>query len=84
MDWRPRYYYRGVFVDSGKFDWGKHATRFPQMNEPSQGYHGLKLWDTFGPIAFAIRVRVEILRDLGSALNHFAAHELILGLETEM
>ena len=72
----------GVIVDSGKFHWGKHANRFPQMNDPSEGYHGLKFWDTFGPITFAIRVRVEILRDLGSALNPFAAHGLILGLET--
>lgn len=72
----------GVIVDSGKFDWGKHAARFPQMNEPSEGYHGLKFFDTFGPITFAIRVRVEILRDLGASLSPFAAHELLLGIET--
>lgn len=71
-----------MVVDSGKFDWGKHAQRFPQFNDPSEGYHGLKFWDTFGPITFAIRVRVEILRDLGSALNPFAAQQLLLGLET--
>ncbi|KAI0853696.1 O-acetylhomoserine ami [Daldinia vernicosa] len=72
----------GVVVDSGKFDWGKNAARFPQFVEPSEGYHGLKFWETFGPISFAIRVRVEILRDLGSSLNPFAAQQLILGLET--
>lgn len=72
----------GVVVDSGKFDWGKNAARFPQMVEPSDGYHGLKFWETFGAITFAIRVRVEILRDLGSALNPFAAQQLLLGLET--
>ncbi|KAK1772573.1 Cys/Met metabolism PLP-dependent enzyme-domain-containing protein [Phialemonium atrogriseum] len=72
----------GVIVDSGKFDWGKHAARFPQFVEPSEGYHGLKFWETFGPISFAIRVRVEILRDLGAALNPFAAQQLILGIET--
>lgn len=72
----------GVVVDSGKFDWGKNAKRFPQMNDPSEGYHGLRFYDTFGPITFAIRVRVEILRDLGSALNPFAAQQLLLGLET--
>ena len=72
----------GIVVDSGKFDWGKNAKRFPQMNDPSEGYHGLKFWDTFGPITFAIRVRVEILRDLGSAMNPFAAQQLILGIET--
>lgn len=50
--------------------------------EPSEGYHGLKFWETFGNIAFAIRVRVEILRDLGPALNPFAAQQLLLGIET--
>lgn len=72
----------GVIIDSGKFDWGKHADRFPQFTEPAEGYHGLKFWDTFGPITYAIRVRVEILRDLGAALNPFGAQQLILGLET--
>lgn len=72
----------GVVVDSGKFDWGKHGKRFPEMVEASPGYHGLKFWDTFGPITFAIRVRVEILRDLGSSLNPFGAFQLIQGLET--
>ncbi|KAI1083842.1 Cys/Met metabolism PLP-dependent enzyme-domain-containing protein [Whalleya microplaca] len=72
----------GVIVDAGKFDWGKHATRFPQMVEPSDGYHGLKFWETFGPVTFAIRARVEILRDLGSCLNPFAAQQLLLGIET--
>jgi hypothetical protein len=52
------------------------------MVEPSPGYHGLKFWETFGPITFAIRVRVEILRDLGSSLNPFGAFQLIQGIET--
>ena len=72
----------GVVVDSGNFDWGKNGARFPQMVEPSEGYHGLKFWETFGKMTFALRVRVEILRDLGCALNPFAAQQLILGLET--
>ncbi|KAH7354884.1 Cys/Met metabolism PLP-dependent enzyme-domain-containing protein [Rhexocercosporidium sp. MPI-PUGE-AT-0058] len=72
----------GIVVDSGKFDWGKNAKRFPEMVEPSPGYHGLKFWETFGPITFAIRVRVEILRDLGSSLNPFGAFQLIQGIET--
>ncbi|EJT47162.1 O-acetylhomoserine [Trichosporon asahii var. asahii CBS 8904] len=72
----------GVIVDSGKFNWGENAARFPQFTEPSEGYHGLKFWETFGPISFAIRVRVELLRDLGPALNPFGAQQLILGLET--
>jgi len=69
-------------VDGGKFDWGKHGKRFPQMVEPSDGYHGLKFWEAFGPITFIIRARVEILRDLGACLNPFAAQQLILGIET--
>ncbi|SPO03819.1 probable cystathionine beta-lyases/cystathionine gamma-synthases [Cephalotrichum gorgonifer] len=72
----------GVIVDSGKFDWGANAARFPQMVEPAEGYHGLKFWETFGPITFIIRARVEILRDLGAALNPFAAQQLLLGIET--
>ncbi|KAI1187937.1 O-acetylhomoserine ami [Nemania serpens] len=72
----------GVIVDSGKFDWGAHAARFPQMVEPSEGYHGLKFWETFGPITFIIRARVEILRDLGACLNPFAAQQLLIGIET--
>ena len=74
----------GVVVDAGRFDWGtpEARKRFPQMSEPSDGYHGLKFWDTFGQLAFAIRVRVEILRDGGMALNPFAAQQLLLGVET--
>ncbi|KAG4035606.1 hypothetical protein MFRU_001g03750 [Monilinia fructicola] len=72
----------GVVIDSGKFDWGKNGKRFPAMVEPSDGYHGLKFWEAFGPDAFITRVRVEILRDLGSTLNPFAAFQLIQGLET--
>lgn len=72
----------GVIVDSGKFDWGTHAQRFPQFNDPSPGYHGLKFWDTFGPMTFAIRVRVEVLRDMGACLNPFGAFQLLQGLET--
>ncbi|KAJ3507195.1 hypothetical protein NM208_g15989 [Fusarium decemcellulare] len=72
----------GVVVDSGKFDWGKHAARFPQFHEPSEGYHGLKFYETFGPITFIIRARVETLRDLGATLNPFAAQQLLLGIET--
>lgn len=52
------------------------------MVEPSEGYHGLKPWDTFGPMTLAIRLRIEFLRDLGAAMNPFAAQQLILGVET--
>jgi len=72
----------GVIIDSGKFDWKAHAAKFPAMNEPAEGYHGLRFADTFGAITFAIRVRVEILRDLGACMSPFAAQQLLLGLET--
>ena len=52
------------------------------MNDPAEGYHGLKFYDTFGSTTFAVRVRLEILRDLGCAMNPFAAFLLLQGLET--
>jgi O-acetylhomoserine (thiol)-lyase len=76
----------GVIVDGGNYNWGNG--KFTQFTEPSEGYHGLKFWDTFGSespfgnIAFAIRARVEGLRDFGPALSPFNAFLLIQGLET--
>lgn len=72
----------GVIVDAGRFDWGKHGDRFPQMVQPSEGYHGLKFWEALGPATFITRVRVELLRDIGPCLNAFAAQQLLLGIET--
>ncbi|KKA31170.1 hypothetical protein TD95_002273 [Thielaviopsis punctulata] len=72
----------GVIIDSGRFDWGAHADRFPDMVNPSAGYHGLKFWETFGAITYIIRARVEIQRDLGACQNPFGAQQLLLGLET--
>ncbi|EUC61648.1 O-acetylhomoserine (thiol)-lyase [Rhizoctonia solani AG-3 Rhs1AP] len=71
----------GVVVDGGKFDWAASG-RFPSFTQPSEGYHGLKFSETFGPVAFAVKLRVEILRDLGAALNPFGAFLLLQGLET--
>lgn len=78
----------GVIVDGGNFNWGNG--KFPQFSEPSEGYHGLNFWETFGDnnplglpnIAFAIRARVEGLRDFGPALSPYNAFQLIQGLET--
>ncbi|KAF8530072.1 O-acetylhomoserine ami [Hysterangium stoloniferum] len=70
----------GVVVDAGKFDWT--SGRFPSFTEPAEGYHGLKFSETFGAVAFAVKLRIEILRDLGSTLNPFAAFLLLTGLET--
>ncbi len=76
----------GIIVDSGAFDWTNG--RFPGFTEPSPGYHGLVFADTFGPdspfgnIAFAVRARVEGLRDLGACLSPFNAFLLLQGVET--
>ncbi len=77
----------GVIVDAGTMDWSNG--KFPQFTEPSPGYHGLKFWDTFGPtgvlkanVAFAIRCRVEGLRDLGMCQSPFGSFLLLQGLET--
>lgn len=72
----------GVIVDSGRFDWGKNAARFPEMVEPSPAYHGLRYWPTFGPVSFIMRARVEMLRDVGPCLSPFAAQQLLIGIET--
>lgn len=76
----------GVIVDGGNFNWGNG--RYPLFSEPSPGYHGLNFWEVFGSdgpfgnIAFAIRARVEGLRDFGSSQSPFNSFLLIQGLET--
>ena len=78
----------GIIVDGGNYNWGNG--KFPQFSEPSEGYHGLVFSDIFGVknplglpnIAFAIRARVEGLRDFGPSLSPFNAFQLIQGLET--
>lgn len=72
----------GVVIDSGRFDWVKNAARFPDFFEPSPSYHGLKYVETFGPVAYILRLRVEMLRDFGPCLSPFAAQQLLIGLET--
>jgi O-acetylhomoserine/O-acetylserine sulfhydrylase len=78
----------GIIIDSGKFNWGNG--KFKQFSEPSEGYHGLNFWEVFGEnnplglpnIAFAIRARVEGLRDFGPAISPFNSFQLIQGIET--
>lgn len=78
----------GIIIDGGNFNWANG--KFPQFTEPSEGYHGLKFWDFFGEgnplglpnIVFAIRARVEGLRDFGPAISPFNSFQLIQGLET--
>ena len=75
----------GIIVDGGNFDWEKHADRFPMLNKPDPSYHGA-VWTQavkpLGPIAYIIKARVTLLRDLGAAMSPFNAWMFIQGLET--
>ncbi len=76
----------GIIIDGGNFNWGNG--KYPMFSEPSEGYHGLNFWEVFGAdspfgnIAFAIRARVEGLRDYGPAISPFNSFMLLQGLET--
>jgi O-acetylhomoserine (thiol)-lyase len=70
----------GVIVDGGKFDWGNG--KFPTLSEPNPSYHGMRMWETFGDMAFAITTRVFALRDLGPALSPMNAFLVLTGTET--
>jgi len=76
----------GVIVDSGKFAWNNGL--FPEFTEPDPSYHGLVFWDALGNVpgmgnvAFILKVRVQLLRDIGAALSPFNAFQFLQGLET--
>ncbi len=76
----------GVIVDAGKFNWGNG--KFPEFTEPDPSYHGLKFWEVFGNfpglgnVAFILKARVQLLRDIGAALSPFNAFLFLQGLET--
>lgn len=76
----------GVIVDAGRFKWNNG--KFPEFTEPDPSYHGLVYWDALsnvpglGNVAFILKVRVTLLRDIGAALSPFNAHQFLLGLET--
>ena len=76
----------GVIVDSGKFQWNNG--KFPEFTEPDPSYHGIKYWDALGNVpgmgnvAFILKVRVTLLRDIGAALSPFNSWMFIQGLET--
>jgi O-acetylhomoserine (thiol)-lyase len=75
----------GIVVDGGNFDWEAHAERFPLLNQPDPSYHGA-VWTQavkpLGPIAYILKMRVTLLRDLGAAESPFNAFLHIQGLET--
>lgn len=76
----------GVIVDSGNFNWGNG--NFPILTDPDPSYHGLKFWETFGDfpglgnVAYIMRARVRLLRDMGAALSPFNGFLFLQGLET--
>ncbi len=76
----------GLIVDGGNFDWG--SGRFANFTEPDPSYHGLKLWEVFGNfpglgnVAFAIKARVQTLRDTGPAMSPFNSFLFLQGIET--
>ncbi|MEH6526922.1 MAG: PLP-dependent transferase [Sneathiella sp.] len=74
-----------MIIDSGQFDWERHADRFPMLNTPDPSYHGA-VWTEatkpMGPVAYIIKARVTMLRDLGPCMSPFSAFQFIQGLET--
>jgi len=70
----------GIIVDSGKFDWANG--KFRELVEPDPTYHNLKFVETFGNLAYILKARVQLLRDLGPALSPFNAFQILQGIET--
>lgn len=70
----------GILVDSGKFDWSNG--KFPELTEPDPSYHGLRYVETFGPAAYIVKARTQLIRDLGSCLSPFNSFLFLQGLET--
>ena len=72
----------GVIVDSGKFPWAEHKTRFKRLNEPDVSYHGVVYTEALGAAAYIGRARVVPLRNMGAALSATAAFQILQGIET--
>ena len=70
----------GVIVDGGNYNWANG--KFPQIDGPSEGYHGLNFHEAFGPAAFIVKCRVDGLRDMGCAPSPFDSYLMLIGLET--
>ncbi len=71
----------GIVVDGGNFDWGKGGN-YPLISEPVESYHGVNFWERFGAAAFAVKVRCEGLRDIGTCISPFNSFLMAQGLET--
>ncbi|MFP5023013.1 bifunctional o-acetylhomoserine/o-acetylserine sulfhydrylase [Pseudonocardia phyllosphaerae] len=72
----------GIIVDSGNFDWTAHADKFPGLTQPDPSYHGAVFTDAVGPLAYIIKARVQLLRDLGPAISPQNAFYILQGIET--
>jgi len=73
----------GVIVDGGRFEWSKNVEKFPGLTEPDPSYHGASFTAAVGdPLAYIIKARVQLLRDLGSSISPDSAFSLIQGIET--
>ena len=72
----------GCIVDSGNFDWGRHADKFPGLVEPDESYHGLSYWKTFGKLAYITKCTTHLMRDFGAIPSPFNAFLINLGLES--
>ena len=72
----------GAIVDSGKFNWAKDPKKYPQYNTPDPSYHGLVYAEALGELAYILRARIVLLRDLGAAISPFNAFLISQGLET--
>jgi O-acetylhomoserine (thiol)-lyase len=70
----------GIIVDGGRFPWD--SGRFPEFVDPDPSYHGVKFYETFGAITFALRARTRLLRDMGGCLSPFNAFLILQGVET--
>ncbi len=72
----------GALVDSGRFPWAEHRSRFPRLNEPDVSYHGVVYTEALGPAAYIGRARVVPLRNMGAAISPFNSFLILQGIET--
>ncbi len=72
----------GIVVDGGKFDWAATPGKYPTISEPSESYHGLRFYETFGNLGFAVACRAICLRDLGAAISPMNSFLILTGIET--
>ncbi len=72
----------GVIVDSGRFDFGKWADRFPNYNQPDPSYHGLNYWPMLGAGCYIVKARIQLLRDIGASTTPFNSWLFLNGLDT--